>query len=430
MTDLRINFSWRDATGCIDDATRQSMADLAITVNDQPVTRVFDRKSRTMRDPIFVSLYPIAEWIAANWWFLLEENIAPGRSGRRSYDQRHSLTHAGDGFALPALSFIPEGEVVLLQWRPRALEHQPIEFVGEGEARLPRDRLREVFSDFVDAVVTRITELGVPDSWLGQEWDSLSGMETEESDFCRAAARMGLDPFDLPRDMQELVVETAARLPSSMTEDVFRCATPASLHNVSDWLLQGLDATNKTMWKVPVLSEARQALGHYGPASPWEAGYGLARDLRARLDLPITAPLELKAVLGEDLPVIVAKGTSHHPALDGIVAVRNGSLSCYTAKRREDSQRFFLARAMAMYLERQSAFPAMLSGAVTQSQKRSRAFAAELLAPAEGLKSRLSSDSVGEEEIEELARSFEVSSYVVLHQIVNHKLATVVSPIE
>ena len=54
-----------------------------------------------------------------------------------------------------------------------------------------------------------------------------------------------------------------------------------------------------------------------------------------------------------------------------------------------------------------------------------RAFAAEFLAPQAMLGSRLSSDVVDEEEIEDLASEFGVSGFVIRHQIENHELARV-----
>lgn len=68
----------------------------------------------------------------------------------------------------------------------------------------------------------------------------------------------------------------------------------------------------------------------------------------------------------------------------------------------------------------------VLSGAITQRQKRNRAFAAELLAPAEAIEKRIGSNLVNFEDVEEIGREFCVSSYVIAHQIENHGLGTIV----
>lgn len=54
-----------------------------------------------------------------------------------------------------------------------------------------------------------------------------------------------------------------------------------------------------------------------------------------------------------------------------------------------------------------------------------RAFAAEFLAPHTMLKSDLTGTLIGEEEVDELAVEYGVSSLVIRHQIENHRLARV-----
>ena len=68
----------------------------------------------------------------------------------------------------------------------------------------------------------------------------------------------------------------------------------------------------------------------------------------------------------------------------------------------------------------------MLGTLATDRQAFSRAFAAEFLAPAEGLRERLRDASVVEAEgVDDLAAEFGVSSIVIRRQIDNHDLAEV-----
>ncbi|OKJ32722.1 hypothetical protein AMK25_31060 [Micromonospora sp. TSRI0369] len=68
----------------------------------------------------------------------------------------------------------------------------------------------------------------------------------------------------------------------------------------------------------------------------------------------------------------------------------------------------------------------MVTTAYTDLQKVERAFAAELLAPAEGIAGQLSVESIHlgaeEREIEELARKYQVSPMIVQHQLDNQIL--------
>jgi Zn-dependent peptidase ImmA (M78 family) len=54
-----------------------------------------------------------------------------------------------------------------------------------------------------------------------------------------------------------------------------------------------------------------------------------------------------------------------------------------------------------------------------------RAFAAEFLAPHGMLKGDLSGAMIGEDEIDDVALDYGVSTFVVRHQIENHRLARV-----
>lgn len=62
---------------------------------------------------------------------------------------------------------------------------------------------------------------------------------------------------------------------------------------------------------------------------------------------------------------------------------------------------------------------------VVWSQRASRAFAAELLAPAEELAAR-ATGRVTYDQVAELASEFQVSQMVIEHQLTNHRIASVV----
>jgi len=63
--------SWL-TSACGDESERSTFAQLTITVgpNRIPLTEVHDTIARTTRPGIFVSVYPLAEWLLVNWWRL------------------------------------------------------------------------------------------------------------------------------------------------------------------------------------------------------------------------------------------------------------------------------------------------------------------------------------------------------------------------
>jgi Zn-dependent peptidase ImmA (M78 family) len=71
----------------------------------------------------------------------------------------------------------------------------------------------------------------------------------------------------------------------------------------------------------------------------------------------------------------------------------------------------------------------LVTAAYTDRQKVERAFAAELLAPAQGVAERLGNDGVAvtSEDIEAVAQHFDVSAMVIQHQVENQLSLPVVA---
>ena len=65
-------------------------ASLLIRVADSVITRVVDRRAQTVRDHVYVPLYPLAESLVTNWWFLLYEVGSPAKDDA-AFLRRHAL---------------------------------------------------------------------------------------------------------------------------------------------------------------------------------------------------------------------------------------------------------------------------------------------------------------------------------------------------
>ncbi len=59
----------------------------------------------------------------------------------------------------------------------------------------------------------------------------------------------------------------------------------------------------------------------------------------------------------------------------------------------------------------------------TRRQQSNRAFAAEFLAPSRSLGARIAYSAVDDEQVDDLAEEFGVSTQVIRNQIENHKIA-------
>jgi hypothetical protein len=133
---LKLQYEWIDPAGAKGRELRATWARLEIEIDGHVVTRAIDDVSRSVRDSVYLPLYPLAEWLVTNWWFLLYE-VEPRRFGAGDgYYGRHSLRSAGEGFALPALLFSPTGSTIQALWRPADLDHHRLEFTERGHATI------------------------------------------------------------------------------------------------------------------------------------------------------------------------------------------------------------------------------------------------------------------------------------------------------
>ena len=136
---------------------------------------------------------------------------------------------------------------------------------------------------------------------------------------------------------------------------------------------------------------------------------------------------DLGACLGGDSQalqrvILPTDGQAH--LFDALVAVNEkGSPGFLIDKRQAEARKFALCRGLFEYLMSEQGALALISAARSERQKRKRAFATEFLAPAALLKEHLCGETLDEEEIDEVAETFGVSSSVIRHQRDNHHLA-------
>ena len=419
---VHFRFGWVDAGPSPDKLAQSTMATLSVEAGGTTVTSVLDRANRIYSDEVVVPLFSVAEWLVTNWWYIWYE-VGDASEQRPAFESRHNLAFAGDGFVLPSLNMIPTSGRVHLQWTRYKPRHARIEFVDEGRQSVERDELESEFRNLIDAVIERLhgrPETGAAADNLGQAWNAINDLDADERDFSRAAALLGIDPFDVQDTVADAIVAFWERADPSIREDALAIASENSLTRVGRWLDEAVDTLaedhNDTDW-----ADIRGVLPPLATAEPWARGYTLARAARERIranggptDFARHGPMAIR----------------HHKAqpptrrIHGLVGA--DTPACITAPRGESGTRFLIARALGDYLGRSAPGLGMLSSLATDRQAQSRAFAAEFLVPAESLRRRLSVDSVDAERTDELAQEFRVSSEVIRRQIQNHDLARVV----
>ena len=414
----RFRFDWVDVPPSPDDLARHTMAALSIEADGAAITSVVDRRSRALRDHVVVPLFTVAEWLVTNWWHLFHEIESTGEQ-KPGFESRHNLAFAGDSFILPSLIMIPAPDRVHLRWRRRKPEHARIEFVDEGEASVGREELEAQFRDLIDAVLERLRGAGIALESLDSEWAAVNSLEPEERKFSRAAALLGVDPFDVSDSRAQEIVAFWEHADPAIRDDALAAANVDGLAQVGHWLSQAFDdleaAVSGGGWE-----DVRRALPQPSAPEPWRRGYDLARSVRPQL-----GSSGGRFEFSSDGSLVVRSHERQPPSagIQGLVAA--DAPTCVLTPKREAGKRFLTARALGDYLGRTEPGPALLSALATDRQAQSRAFAAEFLAPSDSLRRRLKGRPAEPEQVDELAHEFGVSTEVIRRQMENHGLATI-----
>ncbi|MBI1759429.1 MAG: hypothetical protein HYR62_09440 [Actinobacteria bacterium] len=429
---LRFTFDWEPADDSIKaPELRATWSRLETWVLGDCVTVVRDHATRSYRASITVPLYPLAEWIAFNWWLLSFD----GREGRSSARlRRRNMFSAGDGFCWPDLQFRTTGEFTFLEWHALpASDTQPIEYVKHGACYIGSGEALAALADVVHAVLDRLAEAGVRGTPLASEWARIAGAEQEEQEFCQAAARLGLDPYSEGVDLASSIEDALADLPATVRADFLDVAPPYpdGLVEAAAWVtaaLRGIpDATppERQRFGLDMVADSAAIPLVEGAARPWAKGYAVARELRRRLEL---APTDR---FPEDLPVAaVAPPKRQIRGVTGAGGRIGDSESAYlvlAGSARMESRRFGMARALwhagvsHTVGARRGAAEFLLTKATSTSQQAGRAFAAELLAPADGIRDMLGADPgpASQEELDDVAEHFGTAGLVIAHQVAN-----------
>ena len=438
MPTLRFEFDWAEAERVKGPELSATWATLQIKVADSPVTRVLDTRAKTVRDFIYVPLYPLAEWLVANWWFLVHECGSPAREGSTEFRRRHTLIANREGYAFPDFEVVPAGSRTRLTWRRNSSHWSRIEFLNEGESWVDSSDVQETCGEFITQVIRRLLACGIDDTLLQAEWEAIQAADEDEAKFCATAAGLGWHPYTLNDVMERWVFFYDERLGQLLEE-----ALPAL---DTDDLLENKMAVRNIRWAIPetkkfhsIPLERLRSLATDLPAvasthrNPWYDGYALARQLRARLNIensPLPTLKDLARAFGED-DTLLEKSTRpvgflpRFSMIDGLVTRTDDHQPAFGLRQLgEEQRRFHFCRCIAESLTHPGS-DTLITRAYTERQQRNRAFAAEFLAPSSGLREKIAHNVVDSEIINELATDFGVSSLVVEHQIVNHRIATV-----
>lgn len=425
MTELHITHEWSSYDDPMAEVG-ETTARVGIFLDSYCLTKNHDIFSKTIRDQIHVSLYPLAMWFASSWWRLHYEVLPDSARKAPSHDWRmsHEMAAANMGFVWPQIMFSPDNDSVQV-WAQASQGHkeEAIRFLNglDHAYSVPKDQFTREVSSLIGDVIARLHEVGCKDSDLAAIWGFISEdfNNPEERNKRRLEAVLGFDPESCP---EKLIIQ-AIDLEEKIGADSFSELSGA----------YALDADNR----LDAMQRLIQAEGLEGdpddilvfntesaPREPWESAVSAARELRKRLgdtlgflDNSILYDLlGLPAASFKDwLPESRAKASVAGP--DG-----HGKMKFIPRRPHPVAQRFELARFVGDYVRAARHTPEswlVSADLSTARQKFQRAFAAEFLCPINSLVEFLNGD-FSEAALEEAANHFSVSEITVDSLLMNN----------
>ncbi|MGA2401177.1 MAG: hypothetical protein ABSG91_05650 [Syntrophobacteraceae bacterium] len=420
MNPFSIDFQWL-ARESGDAIARTTLAEITITANGWRATEIEDLLAKTVRPGVRVSAFALAQWFASNWWRLLWE---PERN-TSSWKMSHKVGAAGEGYLWPDLTFISDGEAILIRGRSSPqISKQPVRYLNSFDVSVPANEFEGGMHSFIEAVVRRLSDTKTQAAELEALWQEIlvERSDPELASWRKLEAIMGYDPDEAPDQIIEALKSAASEYGPSAVEEM---AVESMENAVADIeTLWGAPRREALPVVIPSFDDLKgQISGIRSSLFPWQRATVAARIAREVWSLspgPVsTSTLADVLSVGQDSleNAIDVQGPMN-------AGFRNGdlnNLSVFLKSTIPVGRRFALLRLVGDHLtapQRERLLPATPKTR-TQRQKFQRAFAQEFLCPYSDLVSYLKSDEPSDEAIENAAHYFDVSERMIETILVN-----------
>ena len=407
----------------------------SVVANEHLLTEGKDVGQKELRHGPHVAGYPIAEWLAWNWWRLRWEIWHPAdENAVYRWDFAHRMSTIGEGYVWPNITISSDGVQSYLFSEPSRNPDTILfrYFGAPGRQTVPAASLETAVDGFVADILTRLEKAGVHETNLHRLWADLK-MEREDHElarFRRLEAQLGYEPDEADEDAIRRRLDDAVELGEEALGEIAADAKVGndalsgmlSAEDFADIALRnGFEANPNDALTLGDTTDLPQP----GQTEAWRLGKRFAQEIRARESLdgnPITDTV-LTRFAGSVSDAISRQ--SGHPSTISFALDKDGRSHVSLRSRWETGRRFDLARLIGDRLLRNrvnsSAEPLLpATRAFSYRQKMQRAFAAELLSPFAFVDDMLGGD-YSEEKQNEVAAHFTVSPMTIQTQLVNHR---------
>lgn len=386
---MRYSVDWIEKAPNVAPEEQATIADLRLFLADQNVT--MHLREKDVFDYLTVSMYPLIEGLVHDWWTIF---------GTR--DQQFSLLRYRAGFAFPDIRFQFDGSTFEISALQLTYANPDVRFWAGASETMTREEAEQALSGLVTTTLEHLKTEGVIGTSAALRWARVvdSRAAPEEAAFCECAGALGRDPYDIDVSLSTLIDEAAATFSDEPLNEFLAGAKSFDAKTLLDWIRK---AESRSTGKSTLhgLTDVAHDVALKSPARKgeraWSLGYRRARAIRKHLN--ISGSDRFKS-----LKDITRKfGASHNfePAgkIDGVRALRsdhNGTVSIHlrdhgSSAEAEGAARFSFARAVGDV----ACFPEPSRSVINElhfasRQSAGRAFAAELLAPIDEIKSMIS----------------------------------------
>ncbi len=421
MSRFSIDFQWL-AREYGDAVTRSTLAEITIAIDGWKATEMEDQSARTVRPGVRVSAFALAQWFASNWWRLLWE---PERN-TSSWKMSHKVGAAGEGYLWPDLTFISDGETVLVRGRPSALlPEQPVRYLNSFDVFISTRELESTMHSFIEAVIGRLASMRIDTAGLDRLWSEVltERRDPELTAWRRIEAIMGYDPDDAPEQVIAALQGAASEYGLGAVEEMAAESGENALADME--FLWGEPRREALPLVVPFFDTLKRRINEEISSSlfPWQRATEAARIVREVWSLP-PGPVSTSTLAGVFSVEQDSLESAMHVQGPMNAGFRNGDMDRFNVFLKSPipaSRRFALMRLVGDHLvaPRSDKLLPAAPRAKTQRQKFQRAFAQEFLCPYPDLIEYLGSAEPADEVIEDAAHHFVVSSRMVETILVN-----------
>ena len=434
LGDLNISLSCEElASGSAEERTTFGL--LAMTANDRLLTGGEDASQKELRRGPHVAGYPIAEWLAWNWWRLRWEIGRPSdENATCRWNFAHRMSTIGEGYAWPNITIFSDGVHSSLFSEPsRNPETVLFRYFGApGRQTVPVASLETAIGGFVTDILMRLEGADIRETNLHRLWNDLKGEreDCELARFRRLEAQLGYEPDEADEDAIRRHLDDAAELGEEALGEIAADATLgddalSSMISAGDFAdtarRNGFEANPNDAITLGDMADLPQP----GQVEAWRLGKRIAQGIRAQKNLD-GQPISDSTLAGfaGSVSDTISRQSGHSYKIS--FALDNDRCTYMSLRsRRKTGRRFDLARLIGdrvLYKQMNGLAEPLLPATRASSyrQKAQRAFAAELLSPFAFVDDMLGGD-YSEEKQNKVAYHFEVSPMTIQTQLVNHR---------